>query len=259
MHSAGDIIIICRETQTLKFAFQNVSRYPIWFFPSSSSSSSSSSSVSVGFSSVFQRFDQLFHILRFFDLVDWWTRMPQIWKPQTFPTCKLHCFCAGRRDHNNTPCPPCLCHARYAMPMRQATGVAFRATIGRDRNTETPKPNGGSGETSRHRDIDTGDFIVFRCGFIVWYSLYIFVLFCVWKWHVLIQVGHRFANSNDWNVNWSWPGLCKEPSPGLLQRQSQQIHEIHEIIKKVSKSHIHGQYQYQSIMRYHMVSWCIRP
>jgi len=22
--------------------------------------------------------------------------MPQIWKPQTFPTCKLHCFCAGR-------------------------------------------------------------------------------------------------------------------------------------------------------------------
>ena len=23
-------------------------------------------------------------------------RMPQIWKPQTFPACKLHCFCAGR-------------------------------------------------------------------------------------------------------------------------------------------------------------------
>ena len=166
--------------------------------------------------------------------------MPQIWKPQTFPTCKLHCFCAGRRDelltrHDNTPCHNTVPGYRNGLQSYHWKG---------------PKPR-----HRWHRHVWRGDFF----DFLVVASFGILcVILClkvtgldpnwalqVWKlclqikrhaWFSDVQPFQRISYfTNDWD-SWSCerasrPGLCKEPSPGLSQRQSQQSPKTsHEII-----------------------------
>ena len=90
---------------------------------------------------------------------------------------------------------------RHATTRCQATGMAFRATVGRDRNFRNRRG------FLIYRDIDdietsmtsmtstrvTRWFLRFSLWF---HRLAFFVLFCVWKWRVLIQIGHfRFGNS----------------------------------------------------------------
>lgn len=187
--------------------------------------------------------------------------MPQIWKPQTFPTCKLHCFCAGRRDelltrHDNTPCHNTVPGYRNGLQSYRWKGPKL------------PKPKGFF-NLSRHRwhrdiddidDIDTCDVVISSIFLVVSSFGILCVILClevagldpnwalqVWKLSLqkkdtlgLVMLNRKpFQRisyfTNDWDL-WSCerasrPGLCKEPSPGLSQRQSQQSPKTsHEII-----------------------------
>ena len=99
-------------------------------------------------------------------------RLPQIWKPQTYPTCQLHCFCAGRwgfqdpgvpvkmqrqerkKERNGKTQPresqslsspvPFSFLFLYPSPksIGQAPRMAFGAAVGRDRSNPTEGRNG---------------------------------------------------------------------------------------------------------------------
>lgn len=140
-------------------------------------------------------------------------------------------------------------HDNHATTRCQATGMAFRATVGRDRNFRNRRGFLIYRDIKRHRwhrHVWCGDFLDFLCGFIVWHSLCYFVSGSGGSWSKLGTSGleTQFAKkrhawfsdvkpfqrisyfTTDWD-SWSCErasrsGLCKEPSPGLSQRQSQQ-------------------------------------